>query len=156
MRRKTVVVLESGRIPELNICGPIQTPTRIGIKNIAMMVKNGKNVLECDPKDPHNQDKRIKLTTENVGKDNFGEAGVKPAVEPTKVEKTEEKKADEQATAPTTDQKKQETGAPEVKPAVEPAKVEKSEEKKADEQATAPTTDQKKQESNKEKNKGKK
>ena len=153
MRRKTVVVLESGRIPELNICGPIQTPTRIGIKNIAMMVKNGKNVLECDPKDPHNQDKRIKLTVENVGKENFGGSEVKPAVEPAKVE---EKKADEQATTPTTDQKKQETATPEAKPVVEPAKVEKTEEKKADEQAAAPTTDQKKQESNKEKNKGKK
>lgn len=106
MRRKTVVVLESGRIPELNVCGPIQTPTRINIKNIALMVKNGKNVQECDPKDPHNQDKRIQLTTENVGKENFGVPKVK------------------------TENKPQQGNAPKSKVIVETAKEEKDEPKK--------------------------
>lgn len=106
MRRKTVVVLESGRIPELNVCGPIQTPTRINIKNIALMVKNGKNVQECDPKDPHNQDKRIQLTTENVGKENFGAPEVK------------------------TESKPQQEKTPKSKIVVETAKEEKVEEKK--------------------------
>ena len=82
MKRKTVVVLESGRLPELNIAGPITVPTRIALTNIATMVKNGKNVEECDPADPYNKEKRVKLTIENVGKDNFANGvNVKPASE---------------------------------------------------------------------------
>ena len=53
--RKLVVVLESGHIEELNnIAGPIVYPTRIDVKYIAALVKNHKNVLECDPSDPAN------------------------------------------------------------------------------------------------------
>lgn len=71
MKRKTVVVNESGRLPEINITGPITKPTRIALPNIAKMVKSGKDVEECDPADPFNIEKRVKLTVENVGKDNF-------------------------------------------------------------------------------------
>ena len=121
MKRKTVVVLESGRLPELNMLGPITKPTRIALANIAMMVKNGKKVQECDPSNPMDLDKRITLTVDNVTKDNFpvGTTASKPNVEP-KVEKKEEAKA------PTQEPKKEE--AP-----VEEHKAEATEEKKEDE-----------------------
>ena len=86
MKRKTVVVNESGRIPEINISGPISKPTRIALPNIAKMVQNGKNVEECDPEDPYNKDKRVKLTVENVGKDNFKVSAAKVSSQQKKVD----------------------------------------------------------------------
>ena len=96
MRRKTVVVLESGRLPELNIAGPITVPTRIALTNIATMVKNGKNVEECDPADPYNKEKRVKLTIENVGKDNFANGGNVTVASENKVEIEEDVKKPEE------------------------------------------------------------
>lgn len=70
--RKLVVVNEKGVIPELNnIMGPITYPTRITIKAIAEMIKHKKEVLECDPGDPHDNSLRIKLTMENLKSNNF-------------------------------------------------------------------------------------
>ena len=44
--RKTVLVMEAGAIQELgNVAGPITTATRIDVKNIAKLVKNGKEVI---------------------------------------------------------------------------------------------------------------
>lgn len=113
MKRKTVVVLESGRLPELNIAGPITVPTRIALTNIATMVKNGKNVEECDPADPYNKEKRVKLTIENVGKDNFANGvNVKPASEnkvKEDVKKTEETPVEKSVEAEATEPKKEES-----------------------------------------------
>ena len=92
--RKLVVVLEGGTIPELNnIGGPIVHPTRIELKNIAALVKNHKNVYECDPSDPNNEEKRIKLTTlEQVTGNNFGEnKNVAPVASPVEPKKEEVK-----------------------------------------------------------------
>lgn len=73
VKRKLVVVPVSGPLCELQgKLGPLRYPTRITIRVVAEMVKNGKKVYECDPLDPENKDKRILLTSENVNKDNFG------------------------------------------------------------------------------------
>ena len=70
--RKTVLVLASGVLPELNnVSGPITHPTRIDIKNLKMLVKNNRNVQECDPEDPWNESKRVPLTMDNLITDNF-------------------------------------------------------------------------------------
>lgn len=137
MRRKTVLVLESGRIPELNVNGPISRPTRINLVTIANMVKHGRNVVECDPDDPHNTDKRITLTTENVGKDNFSndekaEKMVSPVVEtpvqdpkPVKVEEPKKEEVKTEVVEPTPAvETPVDTEAPEAAPAEEPAKAE--------------------------------
>lgn len=113
MKRKTVVVLESGRLPELNIAGPITVPTRIALTNIATMVKNGKNVEECDPADPYNKEKRVKLTIENVGKDNFANGvNVKPASEnkvKEDIKKPEETPVEKSVETEATEPKKEES-----------------------------------------------
>ena len=85
--RKTVLVLASGVLPELNnVSGPITHPTRIDIKNLKMLVKNNRNVQECDPEDPWNESKRVPLTMDNLITDNFTNKKVVTPVEDTKVE----------------------------------------------------------------------
>lgn len=70
--RKLVVVMENGTIPELNnIMGPIAYPTRITIKAIAEMVKHKRNVLECNPENPYDENSRVKLTMDNIMSINF-------------------------------------------------------------------------------------
>ena len=114
MKRKTVVVLESGRLPELNMLGPITKPTRIALASIAKMVQNGKNVQECDPSNPMDTSRRIKLTVENVTKDNFSGATTSTPVQQPKKEEVK---------TPVQEPKKEE-------PKVEPQKVETPEPKK--------------------------
>lgn len=81
--RKLVTVLEHGPIAELNyINGPIAHPTRINVKNIALLVKNKKKVFEYDPAHPDDESKKIALTTiEQVTANNFGNT-TKDEVEP--------------------------------------------------------------------------
>lgn len=73
MERKLVVVMDYGRLPELGgISGPILSPTNMTLHAIKAMVSHGKTVLECDPRDPKNVDKRIRLNIANVITQNFG------------------------------------------------------------------------------------
>ena len=114
MRRKLVVVLEGGSIEELNnIGGPIEHPTRIDLKSIGKMVQNKKNVLECDPSDPYNTEKRIKLTTmEQVTAVNFGteKSPVQDKKEEAPVQKPEAPKPENKPAEP----QKEEVKEPEV------------------------------------------
>lgn len=72
-RRKLVVVLDFGPLPELGgISGPITGPTHITMEAIRKMIMNGRAVLECDPADPRNEEKRIRLDSTNVSEQNFG------------------------------------------------------------------------------------
>jgi hypothetical protein len=88
--RKTVLVLASGVLPELNnVSGPITHPTRIDIKNLKMLVKNNRNVQECDPEDPWNESKRVPLTMDNLITDNFTNKKVETPVTPVEDTKVE-------------------------------------------------------------------
>jgi hypothetical protein len=82
--RKLVVVSDAGFISELKATGPIKNPARIPVDTIKKMLVNGRSIYECDPADPANTKKRVKLTMQNVGKANF--AGAKPAAAPVKEE----------------------------------------------------------------------
>ena len=82
--RKLVIVKTSGMLPEINLYGPILTPTKLPIDSIIKMVSNGKSVYECYPNDPSDKSKRVKLTLDNIKKNNF--TGVPSNEEPKKVE----------------------------------------------------------------------
>lgn len=78
--RKLVVVHDRCVLPELGgISGPIVTPSKIPVDTIAKMVLQMRTVYECDPKDPGNVEKRVRLTTDNVKKANFGETATATA-----------------------------------------------------------------------------
>ena len=73
MARKLVVVNDAVRLVELgNIFGPISTPTRIPLEMIRTMCVKNRDVWECDPNDPRNRDRRVKLTLSNYTVTNFG------------------------------------------------------------------------------------
>ena len=77
--RKLVIVRDGGILSELGgICGPIPNPTRIPVKKIIDMIVHNRTVFECDPADPRNEEKRVKLTLLNVKQDNFGSNASKP------------------------------------------------------------------------------
>lgn len=70
--RKLVVIPDTGFMREIGgVTGPLQRPTRIPVDNIAELIKNGKTVWECDPADPMDAKKRIRLTAANLRKANF-------------------------------------------------------------------------------------
>lgn len=72
MERKLVTINTNGPIPELNyIAGPIMNPSKIPIPTIIQMIKNNREVKECDPSDPRNEEKKIILTLNNVKNNNF-------------------------------------------------------------------------------------
>ena len=73
MARKLVVVNDNVRLVELgNIYGPISTPTRIPLESIRALCVKNRDVWECDPSDPRNREKRVKLTLANYGETHFG------------------------------------------------------------------------------------
>ena len=73
MARKLVVVNDNVRLVEVgNIYGPISTPTRIPLETIRAMCVKNRDVWECDPADPRNREKRVKLTLANYGESHFG------------------------------------------------------------------------------------
>lgn len=139
--RKLVIVKTTGMLPEINLYGPILTPTKLPIDNIIKMISNGKSVYECYPNDPSDKDKRVKLTLDNVKKNNFTGVPIKeeskveekkPVEEPKKVEtpapapvkeepKVEEPKVEEPV-APVVEEKVEETAV--ETPVVEETKVE--------------------------------
>lgn len=81
MARKLVVVNDNVRLVELgNIYGPISTPTRIPLETIRTMCVKNRDVWECDPNDPRDREKRVKLTLSNYGETHFG-VGEKKATE---------------------------------------------------------------------------
>ena len=84
MARKLVVVNDNVRLVEVgNIYGPISTPTRIPLETIRAMCVKNRDVWECDPADPRNREKRVKLTLANYGETHFGIGeGAKKQVEP--------------------------------------------------------------------------
>ena len=71
--RKLVIVNDNGILHELGgIGGPICTPTRIPIDAILKMINNKRHVFECDPSDPRNTERQVRLTQANYKSDNFG------------------------------------------------------------------------------------
>lgn len=95
MARKLVVVNDNVRLVEVgNIYGPISTPTRIPLETIRAMCVKNRDVWECDPADPRNREKRVKLTLANYGETHFGIGeSAKKQVAPTPAP-VEEKKED--------------------------------------------------------------
>ena len=95
MARKLVVVNDNVRLVEVgNIYGPISTPTRIPLETIRAMCVKNRDVWECDPADPRNREKRVKLTLANYGETNFGigegaKKQVAPALAPVEEKKEE-------------------------------------------------------------------
>ena len=124
--RKLVIVKDGGILPELGgICGPIPNPTRIPVKKIIDMIVHNRTVFECDPADPRNEEKRVKLTLVNVKQDNFC----------SNASKSEEKK-EEVPETPKNEEPKKEEVKPEEKeeaaPVKEPVKEESKEEAPAE------------------------
>ena len=124
--RKLVIVKDGGILPELGgICGPIPNPTRIPVKKIIDMIVHNRTVFECDPADPRNEEKRVKLTLVNVKQDNFCY----------NASKSEEKK-EEVPETPKNEEPKKEEVKPEEKeeaaPVKEPVKEESKEEAPAE------------------------
>ena len=77
--RKLVIIKDHGIIPELgSIGGPVLTPTRIPIKTIGCMLTKGRDVWECCPIDPRNEELHVKLTLSNYRDDNFNAGSQKP------------------------------------------------------------------------------
>lgn len=97
MARKLVVVNDNVRLVEVgNIYGPISTPTRIPLETIRAMCVKNRDVWECDPVDPRNREKRVKLTLANYGETHFGIGeGAKKQVEPAPAPAPVEEKKDE-------------------------------------------------------------
>ena len=94
MARKLVVVHDNVRLAELgNIYGPISTPTRVPLESIRAMCVKNRDVWECDPADPRNREKRVKLTLANYGETNFGIGEKKKGVDPIHTPVTEKKEA---------------------------------------------------------------
>ena len=102
MARKLVVVNDNVRLVEVgNIYGPISTPTRIPLETIRAMCVKNRDVWECDPADPRNREKRVKLTLANYGETHFGIGeGAKKQVEPTPAPVEEKKEEAPVAEAP--------------------------------------------------------
>lgn len=79
VNRKLVVVRDAGSLPELGgISGPLSTPTKITMTAIRKMITNGRTVFECDPADPRNKDKMIRLDLVNVNEIHFGKEQSEP------------------------------------------------------------------------------
>ena len=98
---KIVVVLNKMIISELGgVQGPIASPRRIDVDKIERMVMHGKNVYECDPKNPS---RRIRLNKFNMNLNNFGGTADSTSSE-TKVENENKSKKNKKK-----DEKKEET-----------------------------------------------
>ena len=123
MARKLVVVNDNVRLVEVgNIYGPISTPTRIPLETIRAMCVKNRDVWECDPADPRNREKRVKLTLANYGETNFGIGeGAKKQVEPAPALVEEKKEEAPVAEAPEVpvEEPAEETVEAEEEPAVE-------------------------------------
>jgi hypothetical protein len=89
--RKLCIIKTNGPIPELGyITGPVLTPCKIRMSDLRRLVGNGKAVYELNPKNP---EEIVKLTVQNIERDNFApinnminNAAQKPAEEPKKEE----------------------------------------------------------------------
>ncbi len=69
---KLIVIETYGLLTELRgIVGPCLYPQVLDVNIIKKLVDGGKIVKECDPEDPSNPDKRIRLTQRNFNKPNF-------------------------------------------------------------------------------------
>ena len=138
--RKLVIVKDGGILPELGgICGPIPNPTRIPVKKIIDMIVHNRTVFECDPADPRNEEKRVKLTLVNVKQDNFC----------SNASKSEEKKEEVPETPKKEEPKKEEVKPEEKKeaaPVKEPVKEEPKKEAPVEEPAPAEKTEEAKEE----------
>lgn len=123
MARKLVVVNDNVRLVEVgNIYGPISTPTRIPLETIRAMCVKNRDVWECDPADPRNREKRVKLTLANYGETNFGIGeGAKKQVEhtPAPVEEKKEEAPVVEAPEVPAEEPAEETVEGEEEPAVE-------------------------------------
>lgn len=121
MARKLVVVNDNVRLVEVgNIYGPISTPTRIPLETIRAMCVKNRDVWECDPADPRNREKRVKLTLANYGEIHFGIGeSAKKQVEPAPVEKKEEEAPVVEAPEVPTEEPTEETVETEVEPAAD-------------------------------------
>ncbi len=70
--KKLIVIETYGLLTELRgIVGPCLYPQVLDVNIIKKLVDGGKIVKECDPEDPSNPDKRIRLTQRNFNKPNF-------------------------------------------------------------------------------------
>ena len=73
--KKLIVIETYGLLTELRgIVGPCLYPQVLDVNIIKKLVDGGKIVKECDPEDPSNPDKRIRLTQRNFNKPNFNVA----------------------------------------------------------------------------------
>ena len=123
MARKLVVVNDNVRLVEVgNIYGPISTPTRIPLETIRAMCVKNRDVWECDPADPRNREKRVKLTLANYGETHFGIGeGAKKQAEPAPapVEEKEEEAPVAEAPEVPAEEPAEETVETGVEPATE-------------------------------------
>ena len=72
--KKLIVIETYGLLTELRgIVGPCLYPQVLDVNIIKKLVDGGKIVKECDPEDPSNPDKRIRLTQRNFNKPNFND-----------------------------------------------------------------------------------
>lgn len=86
-QKKLCKIMTNGPIADLGgIAGPILYPCKIDMRKIINMVHHGVVVVEVNPK---NQNQTVRLTMQNVSKNNFPEPE-KYILPETKVEKKEE------------------------------------------------------------------
>lgn len=141
-KRKLVSVYDAGPIAELNfVNGPIG-PTMISTSNIIKMVQNNRTVFEHDPNHRMNP---IKLTMENIKKDNFNVVKSQDSVknpEPVKakqvIDETPSKEEDEKEVGSTAESAEEVSSKEEVKEKPVSASEEVEE--------TVPAEDEKKEE----------
>lgn len=79
--KKLIVIETYGLLTELRgIVGPCLYPQMLDVNIIKKLVDGGKIVKECDPEDPSNAEKRVRLTQRNFNKPNFNVTEVEVAV----------------------------------------------------------------------------